>query len=310
MLKSWRKESRSRKYIVKGDKMKMKKIGPMAYFMAVLFTLGFFGFCSDKTMAGNPENGVQNCPAKIPEKMACVPGGKFIMGSDSTKWKDENPQREIFVSTFLMDKYEVSTAEYQKCVQEKKCDFVQSNYRQMRGLNQPQLKANWFQAAAYCRAQGKRLPTEAEFEKAMRGPSGDLYPWGKEKPTCQNAVIMEGNYRGCTKVMYYHNSGSTQDVGSRPPGRYGLYDLAGNAQEWVSDWYEPDYRKCGQFCSGKNPQGPCDGKSPCPGYKEKVVKGGSWYWGWEWARGPKRRAYPPQNDPPHHFGFRCVKDVP
>jgi formylglycine-generating enzyme len=252
-------------------------------------------------------DGFAPCPKDLSPGMACVPGGSFIMGSDSKKWKDENPAHTVIVSTFLIDKYEVTTEEYQKCAAEGRCTDARSNYRQMRGLKQPQIKVTWFQARDYCVSQGKRLPSEAEFEKASRGPNGNTYPWGNEMATCERAVIMEGEARGCTKK--YKAQGITSEVGSKQPGVYGLYDMAGNAHEWVNDWYEKSYSKCGSDCLGRDPKGPCQGKDQCPGYTERVVKGGSWYWNWEWARASKRRAYIPKNNPPHHFGFRCARDV-
>jgi len=247
------------------------------------------------------------CPRSVSEEMSCIPGGEFIYGSSDSRYPDENPETKVYVSTFLIDKYEVSNADYFACVQSGKCTHALSNYRQMRGETQPHLKANWFQAKAYCEAQGKRLPTEAEFEKAMRGESGEMFPWGNDRPDCSRAVMLEKGLRGC--VGGYHEKGNTAPVGTKGSFRYGLYDMAGNAQEWVSDWYAADRTKCGEHCLGKDPKGPCAGADSCVGYSEKVVKGGSWYWGEEWLRGAKRRAYMPQNDPPHHFGFRCVKSV-
>ena len=236
--------------------------------------------------------------------MACIPGGLFIIGSNSKKWRDENPEHQVALSTFLIDKFEVTTREYQGCVKKQGCASVISNYPQMRGLDQPQLKVNWFQARDYCLKKGKRLPTEAEFEAASRGIKGEVYSWGNEKADCQRAVIFTHLGRGCTRA--FGKNGSTQKAGSRPPGRYGLYDMTGNAHEWVNDWYEKDYKKCGESCLGRDPLGPCQGKDECTGYTEKSVKGGSWYWDWDWARASKRRAYPPLNKPPHHFGFRCA----
>ena len=239
--------------------------------------------------------------------MSCIAGGKYIIGSNSKKWTDENPKHFVTLSTFLIDKYEVTTEEYQFCVKSKKCASVISNYKQMRGDLQPQLKTNWYQAKKYCESQKKRLPTEAEFEAASRGTKGEIYPWGNKKATCKEAIIFQKNLgKGCTKK--YGIKGSTSNVGSRAAWRYGLYDMAGNAHEWVNDWYTT-YDKCGIFCTGLNPKGPCNGNNNCSGHSKKVVKGGSWYWDWEWARGSKRRAYPPLNNPPHHFGFRCVKDI-
>jgi len=96
-------------------------------------------------------------------------------------------------------------------------------------------------------------------------------------------------------------------VGSRPAGRYGLFDMAGNAQEWVSDWFVASLERCGAACTGTNPRGPCQGAASCSVSKQKLVKGGSWFWGPKSALAAVRRPYDPKNDPPHHFGFRCAK---
>ncbi len=283
----------------------MKKLSALLLSLPLMLILVMV-FCNHKT-GKSDVSPYKKCPKNAPPEMSCVPGGPFIMGSDSKRWTDENPPHKVDLSTFLMDKYEVTTEEYQNCVKEKKCTYVRSNYRQMRGPKQPQVKVNWFQARDYCRSRGKRLPTEAEFEKASRGPNGNIYPWGNEKADCSRAVIMDKGKRGCTDK--YGQQGITAEVGSRKPYVYGLYDMSGNVHEWVNDWYEKSYTKCGKACLDKDPKGPCDGKDDCPGYTEKVVKGGSWYWNWDWARAAKRRAWRPINKPPHHFGFRCAKDV-
>ncbi|MBN8220244.1 MAG: SUMF1/EgtB/PvdO family nonheme iron enzyme [Spirochaetes bacterium] len=271
--------------------------------------------CSPK--AAQREGG-GDCPKEIPAGMACIPGGTYTLGTNRKDFKKELPELTAFaehkaeLSAFLIDKYEVTTREYQACVGAKQCSFTQSNYPHMRGPAQPQLKANWFQADAYCRAQGKRLPTEAEFEAASRGPQGEDYPWGNEPATCERAIIQEQEGRGCPSKkaekgflptpQKFEHTGNTWEVGSRPVGRYGLYDMAGNAQEWVSDWFVESLAKCGAACTGRNPQGP----GPT---KQKLVKGGSWYWGPMSALAAVRRPYEPKNDPPHHFGFRCAKSL-
>ncbi|RME93260.1 MAG: formylglycine-generating enzyme family protein [Candidatus Hydrogenedentota bacterium] len=245
--------------------------------------------------------------------MSCIPGGTFIRGSnllvkklDTGKLvRDEAPPAKIYVSAFLMDKKEVSLKEFQECQKAGKCrKSARPNYLwARRNPNGPMLGVSWYDAQDYCHYRGKRLPTEAEWEKAARGPNGDMYPWGNEKPTCKLAIIKENGKRGC-------GTGITHDVGARGPFRYGLYDMAGNAHEWVADWYSESYEKCGKACFKKNPKGPCDGKEPCPGYHEKVVKGGSWYWEWDKARASWRRPHDPHNSPRyHHFGFRCAKDI-
>lgn len=266
----------------------------------------------------------KECPDDPPPDMGCVPGGRFVVGSNATDWKKENPELSSFaehtvtLTTFLIDRTEVTTEQYQACVAAGRCTAQRSNYPHMRGARQPMLKANWFQARDYCRFRGKRLPTEAEFEAASRGPRGETYPWGDEIATCRLAIIKDSTGRGCkghagkginpTPAKYDH-TGNTRDVGSLPPGRYGLYDMAGNAQEWVADWFAPDLKRCGDACLGINPLGPCDGADRCPGFKQKLVKGGSWYWGPISARAAARRPYWPKNSPPHHFGFRCVMDL-
>ena len=247
------------------------------------------------------------CPRAVVKGMACIPGGEYIVGNNSEKWPDEKPKHRVLLSTFLIDIYEVTTAKYQECVKERNCSHARSNYKHMRGGQHPQIKVNWYQARDYCRFLGKRLPTEAEFEAASRGSEGETYPWGDQEADCSRAIIFTLLGRGCTEQ--FADIGSTQAVGSRPSNRFGLYDMAGNAHEWVHDWYEKSYTKCGENCMGKDPKGPCNGRDHCPGYAQKVVKGGSWYWNWEWARASKRRAYPPENSPPHHFGFRCVRSL-
>lgn len=260
-------------------------------------------------LTGNDQKGFSPCPKIIPEDMSCIPGGPFIRGSDSVIWKDENPAMKIVVSTFLIDKFEVSVEKFTLCYHSKKCTFAQSNYVHMRKKKFPQLKVSWFQAQVFCTAHEKRLPTEAEFEKASRGPNGEIYSWGNKTADCSLAVIKDAQGRKGCVGGFIHNTGTVDRIGSRPAGRYGLFDMTGNAHEWVSDWFHPDYIKCGKACNARDPKGPCDGKKICPGFKLKSVKGGSWYWNADWARAAKRRAWQPDNKPPHHFGFRCAKSV-
>ena len=233
--------------------------------------------------------------------MACIPTGEFIRGSTSGP-ADERPAEKIYLEAFYMDIYEVTFSEYQACVTAKKCRRARPNYEGFSEAKQPMTGVSWFGADEFCRAHGKRLPTEAEWEKAARTEDGRVFPWGNEPATCERAIIKDAAVNGCGK-------GKVWPVGSRPPNPYGLYDMAGNSLEWVADWYSPSYQVCGNACRGKNPAGPCGGKFPCPGSDMKVVRGGSWFWPAEYATTTKRRAHYPENKPFHHFGFRCAKDA-
>ncbi len=242
-------------------------------------------------------------------KMSCIPGGTFIMGyngytieEDTLKAiKDTYPEHKVYVKSFWMDKYEVTYGEYMECVKANYCTFAKPNYEGFSDPRQPMVGVSWYQASQYCEWKGKRLPTEAEWEKSARGEVGDIYPWGNDEITCEKAIIQENQKKGCGK-------GTTWVVGSRGAFRYDLYDIAGNSWEWVLDWYSENYEVCGIGCFKDNPKGPCDGNLNCPGHNKKVVRGGSWWWDGNFATGYNRRAHFPENKPFHHFGFRCAID--
>lgn len=238
---------------------------------------------------------------EVPADMACIPGGPFLRGSDRGP-RDERPAATVEVDAFLMDLREVTVADYQACVAAKACAKAGPNYRGFSDADQPITGVSWFNAVEFCTFKGKRLPTEAEWEKAARGTDGRRYPWGDEPATCARAVIKEGEPNGCGR-------GKVWPVGSRPAGVHGLFDMAGNSWEWVADWYSKSYAACGAGCSGKNPKGPCGGAATCAGATERVVRGGSWYWEAPYATTTKRRSHLPGNRPFHHFGFRCARDA-
>lgn len=198
---------------------------------------------------------------------------------------NEKPAYIVDVDTFYMDKYEVTNEQYWECVKAGGCEdiwyFNNKLYNGFRGDKQAAVPITWERAFQYCKWAGKRLPTEAEWEKVARGGmKATDYPWGNDKPDCKKA-----NYQGCNKTIL--------DVGSYPAGHYGVYDMAANGYEWVNDW-ATDCREgcenaCGADCLGKNPLGPCSGKVPCGKRTKKVLKGGSWFWPADHTPGHFRR---------------------
>ncbi|GEM_PF-534744 len=245
-----------------------------------------------------------------PVGMACIAGGKFLRGSDEGP-DNTKPQGSVWLQTFYMDVNEVTNEQYDRCEAEKSCTKSGPQYLDFDRPKQPINGISWFDAEGYCRAQGKHLPTEAQWEKAARGTDGRTYPWGEEPATCERAIIKGKEGRGCglLKRGSKPKTGRVWEIGSRPANLYGLHDMAGNSFEWVADWFTRSYEACGEDCQGVDPKGPCDGAEDCPGYKHKGVRGGSWYWGPDRATTFFRRAHVPRNRPFHHFGFRCAADL-
>jgi sulfatase modifying factor 1 len=252
------------------------------------------------------------------EGMVCFPAGTSTLGGDAPHACDQGevlrrpnhhmPARTVSLSAFFLDSFEVSHASYQACVHSGACPRRQPNYADFRRPEVPMTGVTWYEAETYCRAQGKRLPTEAEFERAAR--RGDaLHPWGEEPADCARAVIHGPEGRACGNLMRGSapEKGRPLPSGSRPAFA-GVHDIIGNVEEWVSDWYVP-LSECGEACEGHDPSGPCAGQSECPVSTTKVVKGGSWYWGPACATATNRRPHTPTNNPYHHFGFRCAASV-
>src|SRR5262249_6163633 len=161
---------------------------------------------------------------------------------------------------------------------------------------QPMVAVSWYDAQAFCEMMGKRLPTEAEWERGARGPENMRFPWGPETDICGHANVESSTLgKGC-------GTDRTRRVGSYHPGHGGLYDMGGNVHEWVLDWYSRCYRgcqdECGDACFVPNPKGPCDGAASCEGRTLRVVRGGSWWWPVDRARGAARRGAGPRNRGP------------
>lgn len=228
------------------------------------------------------------------DPMVLVPFGEFTMGA-SLEGDDEAHQ--VVLSSFYIDKYEVSNARYGRFV--KATGHSPSAYSDDRRLNlpdQPVVGVNWYDAKAFCEWDGKRLPTEAEWEKAAKGPSGSMYPWGD--------VFNDKNANCC------NNSASTMPVDSHPEGAsaYGAFHMAGNAYEWVQDWYHHESYKTSKTVL--NPQGPKKGLNWGALGEMKVIRGGSWFA----PSGSVTTTHRFWNQPENNsygigLGFRCAKDA-
>lgn len=251
-----------------------------------------------------------------PEGMVCIPGGPAVVGSDDGP-RFERPRRTVEISTFYLDAHEVTIEDYNACVAARACKPLKNQQQRiMRPFveaKRPAVPVDWFRAHAYCAWAGKRLPTEWEWEKAARGEAGELYPWGNDAPTCDKAIFRECAPKGCEPYPGKRNAWdcvehATKDVGSFPAGRYGVFDLAGNGYEWTSTWASP-VKACGARCRGRDPLGPCDGAYPCPKHKQKILKGGSWYWPKSHLKGSWRRPEKLATGG-HRLSFRCASSTP
>lgn len=226
-------------------------------------------------------------PAETP--LALVPAGEFTMGS--TMADDEKPVHRVYLDAFYMDKYHVTVGQYAKYLEatDKEAPPEWDIMNQPHHQKRPVVNVSWYDAVTYCKWAGKRLPTEAEWEKAARGTDGRLYPWGNEAPTRLHANFGKkkwANHMALVPVGMF-------ELGKSP---YGIYDMAGNAWEWVNDWYDHDYYK---KSPAKNPQGPKTGKS-------KVVRGGNWLYVQEFLRSSFRYNAEPSGRQ-FGYGFRCAK---
>ncbi|MGC4099367.1 MAG: formylglycine-generating enzyme family protein [Nitrospira sp.] len=210
------------------------------------------------------ESMAESTPGEDPisAEMVTIPAGPFVRGTESGGF-DEQPQRTIHLDAFSIDRYEVTNHQYQQFVLATghrkpglPARYAKSGGR-MKGVNQPVVYVSWDDATEYCRWIGKRLPTEAEWEKAMRGGDGRLWPWGnKEQANGANWARVQDGYEVSAPI------GSFLD--DKSP--YGVMDGAGNVMEWVDDWYAETYYKASPE---QNP--------PSPEYGTyRVLRGGSY----------------------------------
>ena len=239
------------------------------------------------------------CTASAAEPgMVFIPGGEFPRGrthklpDDDLKWyptlmKDDRPVRPVHVDPFYMDSHEVTNAEYAKFVAATKhaAPYHWPGGKLPQGKeDDPVANVSWLDASAYAEWAGKRLPTEAEWERACRGMSeGAVYPWGESKPS--------------KELARFNTVDGPGKVGQCKANSFGLYDIAGNVWEWCADWYDRMYY---EKAPSRNPAGPDEGMY-------RVIRGGSWADEEKyltcairsWAR-PKERS--------PNIGFRCAKN--
>lgn len=245
--------------------------------------------------------------------MVYVPAGEFLMGStseDPIADDDEKPQRRVYLDAFWIDQTEVTNVMYAAFLNERgnlfevgdtwldaddpavRLKYVDGMWQPEEGYeDHPVIEVNWFGAGAYCEWVGRRLPTEAEWEKGARGTDGRTYPWGEGEPSVVQVTCDQANFAGCEF--------DTRSVGRNPSfaSPYGVLDMSGNIAEWVADWYDADYY---EKAATKNPQGPVTGIY-------RVMRGGSWSRNFRLSRAASRdRSVPEFACFYNGEGFRCA----
>jgi eukaryotic-like serine/threonine-protein kinase len=267
----------------------------------ILVLLLILSACAAPATSSSPKLSIPATPGigsvKVSEKdgmkIFYVPAGEFTMGSQPGD-DDERPVHLVVLDAFWIDQTEVTNGMYARCVKDGICEPPGSNesltrhtyYGETKYNNYPVIFVDWNMAKTYCGWAGRRLPTEAEWEKAARGTEAFVYPWGNAMPD---------------KMLLNFNDtvGDTTEVGLYPKGAspYGALDMAGNVWEWVNDWFAPDYY---QNSPASNPSGPSTGSN-------HVLRGGSWNLDDDMVRSTYRGRHP--SEPNLGIGFRCAMEA-
>jgi sulfatase modifying factor 1 len=287
---------------------------------AWIVTIALAGHAATQAPAPSSEHPIQS----LGEAVLVPPGESWMGAPEGEGYSDEHPRHRVHVDAFYIDRYEVTVGQYKECVDAGVCSSPTSASARgalgwklgvgcnwgnpRRGADYPVNCVDWDQADAYCRWAGKRLPTEAEWEKAARGGTDGRYGFGDDESLLQeyawyrdNSVREAGPLRHIAARYlhidkYVHDYGGlTHSVGGKKPNGFGTHDMHGNVWEWVSDWYNKDYYGSSPE---RDPRGPSDGV-------EKVVRGGAWSHSAKSCRSARRWKMSPTiwYD---IIGFRCV----
>ncbi len=272
--------------------------------MGLVMLLGLFVpvIQASGTSPSKPEHPAQTeITGKDGAPMVLIPAGPFPMGVPEGArdgGRDEYPLHEVYLDAYYIDKYEVTNGRYAEFVQvtghripEHPADTARSLWKNGKVskelVERPVVNVDWFDAEAYCRWAGKRLPTEAEWEKAARGTDQRRFPWGNVEPTHKHL-----NYN-----QRWIGERTLMPVGSYEAGKspYGVYDMAGNVWEWVADWYDDHYY---EKSPPRNPKGPENGT-------HKIHRSSGWY-----VETPLVRIFTRVKSDPRNrnesTGFRCA----
>lgn len=226
------------------------------------------------------------------DEFVSIPETTFTMGCDDVGDadgcpSDASPAHEVTVSAFSIARTEVTQAAYAICVDAGECEQP-SNFDPDEDPDEPVTYVLWQDAVDYCSFTDARLPTEAEWELAARGDDSATYPWGEEVPSCARA-----HYDACSPSSLIDAGEPAGDVSA-----FGVRGMAGNAAEWVQDWYDPDYY---DGSPDVDPPGPASGTL-------RVLRGGSFDEGSSSLRAWNRTDEPPFEED-IEFGFRCARDL-